>query len=110
MSWGKRRNADGKSESDRTRLVYNDWLTFTNIPSAANEYKIGGRSPLEWMIDRYRISVDKASGIVNDPNDYCREIGDPAYIANLIPRLVTVSVRTQELVRSLPGLIIPDKQ
>ncbi|WP_155811848.1 DEAD/DEAH box helicase [Mobiluncus curtisii] len=109
MSWAKRRNSDGKPENDLTRLAYNDWLTFTNIPAAANEYKIGGRSPLEWMIDRYRISVDKASGIVNDPNDYCREIGEPAYIANLIPRLVTVSVRTQELVRSLPELIILDK-
>lgn len=74
----------------------------------SNDYKIGGRSPLEWMVDRYRITTDKASGIVNDPNDYCREIGDPAYIAGLVPKLVTVSVHTQALVASLPELVIAD--
>ena len=99
---------DGKRSKDLTTLVYNDYLRFTGIPAEANDYKIGGRSPLEWMIDRYRISTDSKSGITNDPNDYCRELGEPDYIARLVPRLVTVSMRTQSLIAGLPEFIIEE--
>lgn len=53
------------------------------------------------MIDRYQVKTDKASGIVNDPNEYS---DDPCYISNLIKRLITVSVRTVEIVDTLPDL------
>lgn len=99
--WGKK---PGKRSKDFTTLVYNDYLTFTGIPRQANDYKVGGYSPLEWVIDRYLIKTHPKSGITNDPNDYCREIGDPAYIAHLIPSLVTVSMRTQTLISQLPQL------
>lgn len=99
--WGKQA---GKRAKDFTTLVYNNYLTFTGIPREAIDYHIGGRSPLEWVIDRYQIKTDKPSGITNDPNDYCRELGDPAYIARLIPSLVTVSIRTQSLINQLPAL------
>lgn len=105
LAWGKN---PGKRAKDFTTLVYNDYLSFTGIPARANDYKVGGRSPLEWMVDRYRITTDKNSGIVNDPNDYCREINDPAYIAKLIPALVTVSVRTLELTEALPDFVIDE--
>ncbi|MDU7515795.1 MAG: type ISP restriction/modification enzyme, partial [Varibaculum cambriense] len=107
LVWGKK---PGKRSKDYTTLVYNEYLTFTGIPEQANEYKIGGRSPLEWMVDRYRSKTDTKSGIANDPNDYCREINDPAYIAKLIPALVTVSMRTLELTRALPEFIIDEEQ
>lgn len=107
LGWGKK---PGKRSKDYTTLMYNEYLTFTGIPEQANEYKIGGRSPLEWMVDRYRTKTDAKSGIVNDPNDYCREVNDPAYIAKLIPALVTVSMRTLELTRALPEFIIDEEQ
>jgi len=47
------------------------------------------------------VKTDKASGIVNDPNDFLREQGRPDAVVDLIKRLVTVSMRTQELVASL---------
>lgn len=53
------------------------------------------------MIDRYQVKTDKASGIVNDPNEYS---DDPCYISNLIKRLIAVSVRTVEIVDTLPDL------
>lgn len=104
LVWAKN---SGKAK-DLTRLIYNDYLTFSGIPTEANEYKIGGRSPLEWMVDRYKITTDKKSGIVNDPNDYCREVGDPTYIAKLVPSLITVSMRTQELMRALPEFLVDE--
>lgn len=56
---------------------------------------------LEWLIDRYQVKTDKASGIVNDPNDWCDEHDDPTYIVELIKKVTTVSVRTVELVGQL---------
>lgn len=102
MKWGKRKDpVNGKKIDDHTVLIYNENLTFREIPEVANDYKVNGRSPLEWVIDRYQVKTDKASGIVNDPNEYSE---DPTYISGLIPRLVTVSMKTLDIVNQLPPL------
>ena len=98
----------GRRDKDFTRLEYNDYVTLTGIPAEAQGYSISGRSPLEWIIDRYHVKTDKASGIVNDPNDFLREQGRPDAVVGLIKRLVTVSMRTQELLATLPALEIPE--
>ena len=98
----------GRRDKDFTRLEYNDHVTLTGIPAEAQGYSISGRSPLEWIIDRYHVKTDKASGIVNDPNDFLREQGRPDAVVDLIKRLVTVSMRTQELLATLPALEIPE--
>ena len=100
----------GRRDKDVTRLEYNDYVTLTGIPAEAQGYSISGRSPLEWIIDRYHVKTDKASGIVNDPNDFLREQGRPDAVVDLIKRLVTVSMRTQELLATLPKLEIPEVQ
>lgn len=100
----------GRRDKDFTRLEYNDYVTLTGIPAEAQGYSISGRSPLEWIIDRYHVKTDKASGIVNDPNDFLREQGHPDAVVDLIKRLVTVSMRTQELLTTLPALEIPEVQ
>lgn len=100
----------GRRDKDFTRLEYNDYVTLTGIPAQAQGYSISGRSPLEWIIDRYHVKTDKASGIVNDPNDFLREQGRPNAVVDLIKRLVTVSMRTQELLETLPKLEIPEVQ
>ena len=98
----------GRRDKDFTRLEYNDYVTLTGIPAQAQGYSISGRSPLEWIIDRYHVKTDKASGIVNNPNDFLREQGRPDAVVDLIKRLVTVSMRTQELLATLPKLEIPE--
>ena len=98
----------GRRDKDVTRLEYNDCVTLTGIPTEAQGYTISGRSPLEWIIDRYHVKTDKASGIVNDPNDFLREQCRPDAVVDLIKRLVTVSMRTQELLETLPPLEIPE--
>jgi predicted helicase len=90
------------SRKDHTAIRYNAHLTITGIPLEESEYKVGGRSPLEWIIDRYQVKVDKASGIVNDPNAWLREQNDPRYVVNLIRSLVTLSLETQRLIGELP--------
>ena len=89
---------------DRSVIVYNDWITLAGIPDEAHEYVVGPRSALEWLLDRYRVTTDKASGIVNDPNDWGAEMGDPRYIIDLVKRVTTVSVETMRIVKALPPL------
>ncbi len=74
--------------------------------SKAHRYVVGPRTALEWLIDRYRIRVDKASGIVNDVNDWGLELDppNPRYNVDLIKRVTTVSVETMKIVDNLPPL------
>ena len=91
-------------EVDRSKIVYNSRLTLSGIPAEAYEYQLGSRSAIEWIMERYQMKSDKASGIVNDPNDWATETGEPRYIVDLLKRIVTVSVKTMEIVNSLPRL------
>ncbi len=97
-------SATGRKVEDRTRIVYNDWITICDIPERAYDYELGSRSAIGWVMDAWRVRTDKASGIVNDPNDWAIEHGDPTYILDLVGRVVTVSMRTLEIVDSLPPL------
>ena len=102
MKWGKKKCLDtGKNLDDRTTLVYNPKVTIAGIPEEAERYMLGSRSALAWIIDRYQVKTDKASGIVNDPNDWCDEHDDPTYIVDLIKRVTTVAVETTKIVDSL---------
>jgi predicted helicase len=89
---------------DRTAVIYNSRITVSGIPDEAYEYMLGSRSGVEWVMERYQVKTDRASGIVNDPNDWSREVGDPRYILGLLARVVTVSVETVRIVRTLPAL------
>ena len=89
-----------KLSKDKTQLVYNDFLTIADIPAEAFAYQLGNRSALEWVIDQYRVKVDKRSGIVNDPN----RADAPRYIVDLLARVIHVSLKTGEIVAGLPEL------
>ena len=90
------------AKDDRTTLIYNDFITIKNIPPRSFEYVINGRSPLEWIIDRYQVKVDSASGIENNPNDWCVDHVDEKYILNLILSCITVSLKTLDIVENSP--------
>ena len=75
-------------------------LTLDGIPPETYEYRLGNRSALEWVIDQYQVSTNKRSGITNDPN----RPDDPEYIVRLLGRVITVSLETVKVVRTLPPL------
>ena len=89
-----------KLSRDKTQLKYNEFLTLDGIPAAVYDYRLGNRSALEWVVDQYRVKTDKRSRIVNDPN----RTDQPQYIVDLIARVITVSLKTVEIVGGLPGL------
>ncbi|WAE40172.1 DEAD/DEAH box helicase family protein [Staphylococcus pasteuri] len=86
-------------------IIYNEHITITNIPEKAYEYVVNGRSAIEWIIDQYRVKTDKKSGITDDPNEYS---DDPKYILNLLLSVITVSMKTLELIEELPEFEVID--
>lgn len=89
---------------DKTRIIYNSHVTISKIPPEAYEYVVNGKSAIEWVMERYQFTRDKDSGIVNDPNDWCKEHKQPRYIIDLVARVVRVSVETMKIVNGLPAL------
>ena len=87
---------------DKTQVKVNDTLTLRGIPPEAYDYVVNGRSPVEWVLDRYQVKRDKASGLLSDPNLWAPE--NPRYIPELIKRLVTLSLRSRELIAALPSV------
>src|SRR5699024_9953305 len=79
-------------------IIYNEHITITNIPEKAYEYVVNGRPAIEWIIDQYRVKTDKKSGITDDPNKFS---DDPKYILNLLLSVITVSMKTLELIEEL---------
>lgn len=111
MSFAKVRDADtNKLAADKTSIIYNSNITLSGIPMEAYRYMLGSRAAVEWIIDRYQIKSDKPSGITNDPNDWGREVGDSRYIIDLLARVVTVSLKTMQIIDGLPSLTILDNQ
>lgn len=96
MTFGK---SGGKP--DKTTIVYNSHVTLKGIPLDAYDYVVNGKSALDWIMERYAVTVDKNSGIRNDPNDWS---DDPQYIINLVKRIVRVSLETMKIVNALPAL------
>lgn len=80
-------------------IIYNENITIKNIPEQAYDYVVNGRPAIEWIIDQYQVKTDKKSGITDDPNDFS---DDPKYILNLLLSVITVSIRTLELIDELP--------
>lgn len=94
---------------DKSILHYNDRITVTAIPLEAYDYVVNGKSALDWVVERQCVKTDKASGIVNDANDWAIETMDnPRYPLELFLRVITISLETIKIVKSLPMLDILD--
>lgn len=94
-------------DKDLSTLIYNDKITLTGIPLEAYEYVVNGKPALDWVVERQCVKADKDSGIVNDANDWAVEtMGNPRYPLELFQRVVTVSLETMKIIRSLPRLDI----
>ncbi|MCK1362850.1 type ISP restriction/modification enzyme [Bradyrhizobium sp. 199] len=106
MKFGGKRN-----DAEKSTVIYNANITMTNIPLAAYDYVVNGKPALEWVMERQCVSTDKVSGIINDANRYAIEtIGDPAYPLLLFRQMITVSLETMKIVRSLPSLGFADAE
>ena len=105
MKYPKVHNDEGKRVDDLTTLIYNPRITVRNIPPEAYDYVVNGKPALNWVVERQCVKTDKASGIVNDANDWAIEtMNNPRYPLELFLRVITVSLETMKIVKSLPKL------
>jgi predicted helicase len=89
-------------KAKKDTIIYNPHITISNIPAKAYEYIVNGKSAIEWIMERYAVTTHKESGIKNDPNDWAKEHGNPRYILDLLLSVITVSIKTVEIVEGLP--------
>lgn len=100
------RNHKGKMINNKSSIIYNGDITINNIPEKAYEYVVNGRSAIEWIMDQYQVKTDRKSDIIDDPNLYS---DDEKYIFNLLLSIINLSVKTVDLVNSLPPLEIVEE-
>ncbi len=91
MSFGKNK-VDGKNSTNYSEIWINIVLVFDNIPKI--NYYVYGRTPIERIVDRYKISIDKESGIVNDPGN--------VDTISMIERVVYVGLESDKIIKELP--------
>jgi predicted helicase len=100
-----------RPDLDKTTVIYNPRITLTDIPLEAYGYVVNGKPALEWVMERQTVMTDAKTCIVNDANRYANETaGDPAYPFKLFCRMITVSLETQRIVKSLPALDVRDPE
>jgi predicted helicase len=85
------------SKEQKDVIVFNEYITIENIPPKAYEYIVNGKSAIEWVMERYAITLDKASEIVNNPNLWSTEHSNPQYILQVLLGVIGISVKTVEI-------------
>ncbi|MBF0158338.1 MAG: DEAD/DEAH box helicase [Magnetococcales bacterium] len=98
------KGSEGEKQ-DKTRVIYNSFITVSGIPLEAYRYVVNGKPAIEWVMERQAVVTHKDSGIVNDANLWALEtMNDPAYPLKLLLRVITVSMKTLEIVAGLPRM------
>ena len=102
MRFAKVRDENGKLIADKTHIIYNSHITIENIPLKAYEYIVNGKSAIEWIMERYAVTIDKASQIKNNPNDWSKEREQPRYILDLLLSVIILSCKTVDVTSTFP--------
>ncbi len=82
-------------------IIYNHNITITKIPKKAFDYVVNGKSAIDWVIERYQITIDNKKGkgslIKNNPNDYA----GGKYVFELLCRIIKLSVKSVDLIEKI---------
>lgn len=92
------------NKKERSSIIYNEYIRIDNIPKQAYDYVVNGKSAIEWLMERYAVTVNKVSLIKNDPNEWSREHHQPRYILDLLLSIINVSCQTVDIINRLPKL------
>lgn len=74
--------------------------SLSGIPSLAWEYKLGNRSALEWVLDRYKERTPQDPTIAKMFNTY-RFLDYKEQVIDLLMRVTTVSIETMEILHEM---------
>ncbi len=93
----KKPKAKLKADKDSGIIILDEATSLLGIPATAWQYKLGNRSALEWILDQYKEKTPKDPTIAEKFNTY-RFADYKAQVIDLLKRVTTVSVKTQEIV------------
>ncbi len=79
------------------RIHYNNHIAITKIPKKAFDYVVNGKSAIDWVIERYKKTIDKDSLIENNPNDY----KGGKYVFELLCRVIKLSEKSVDLIEKI---------
>ena len=110
-----RRDANAKpgkpslaADKQGDKIILDGQTTLERVPNVAWEYVLGSRSALEWVLDQYKEKKPKDATIAERFNTY-RFADYKEQVIDLLRRVCTVSVRTMELIDSMPSRSCPSK-
>ena len=87
-------------------LIINEHIQLTGIPEEAHRYVVNDRTPLEWFMNRYKITPPhRNSGILNDANSWFE---NPRDLITAIERIIYVSVESTKIIEGLPSEVVGD--
>ena len=90
-----------KDKNKKDVLIINEHVQLEGIPKEAHGYVVNGRTPLEWFMNRYKVTLpEKNNGILNDANGWFE---NPRDLITAIERIVYVSVESTKIIESLPS-------
>ena len=93
----KRREGPGpKTTDDYSTLIIDGITIYGNLPDI--HYKVNGRTPVEWFVDRYGYKRDNTTGITNYPLE--GKSGEE--VRAIIERLAYVGVESDRIIAALP--------
>ena len=101
----ERRDKDGvtptrailRADRERGIITLDEQTTLAGVPWQAWVYKLGSRSPVEWILDQYKERKPRDPTIRERFNTY-RFADHKERVIDLLQRVCTVSVKTMEIV------------
>lgn len=93
----KREGPGPKTADDPSTLIIDGITVYDNLPDI--NYKVNGRTPVGWFVDRYAYKRDGATGITNYPLE--GKFGEE--VRAIIERLVYVGVESDRIIDGLPA-------
>ena len=93
-----------ENKDQKNIIIFNSDIKIKNIPLEAYDYQVNGKSAIEWIVERYAVTINKDSEIENNPNLWCEENKNPKYILDLLLSIISLSLKTNELIKKLPKI------
>ena len=89
-----------KADKETGRIVLDTQTTLAGVPPEAWDYKLGNRSALEWILDQYKEKKPK-DPTIREKFDTYRFADYKEKVIDLLARVTSVSMRTQEIVSAM---------
>ena len=92
-----------KADKDKNHIILDDATTLEGVPAAAWDYKLGNRSALEWVLDRYKEKKPRDPTVREKFNTYRFEHYKEDVIV-LLEKVCSVSVVTVEITQQMAAV------